>query len=305
MSYALKILALFLFLSLTLSAKDFRVATYNVENLFDMHFSGSEYNEYIPNAKSGWNSRMYIKKVENLAKVILDLDADILALQEVESKEALEYLNSVLKEKKYRYIYIQQSNSPVKNALLSRYKILSSKELHVKNNSRAISEVILDIDTHELAVYLNHWPSYKHGNASRIAYAKVLQKLYESKKEYILLGDFNSPFEIEKEEWGEAVKKLSSDRKNYNLWFEVPAKKRYSYVFFKEKKALDHIIISKSMFDKKGIDYKAKSFNIFIKPYLLDKYENPKRWQISKKGKGKHQGEGFSDHLAIYGDFTF
>ena len=40
-----------LFIPLLLSALEFKVATYNVENLFDAQNDGNEYEEYKPNTK--------------------------------------------------------------------------------------------------------------------------------------------------------------------------------------------------------------------------------------------------------------
>ena len=66
-----------------------KIATYNIENLFDLKKNGHEYNEYIPNTKSNWNRKNYKIKLNNLSKVITEIDADILALQEIESIQAL------------------------------------------------------------------------------------------------------------------------------------------------------------------------------------------------------------------------
>ena len=55
-----------------------KIASYNVENLFDLYKSGNEYKEYIPNTKSNWNQRTYKIKLKNIAKVIVEIDADIM-----------------------------------------------------------------------------------------------------------------------------------------------------------------------------------------------------------------------------------
>jgi endonuclease/exonuclease/phosphatase family metal-dependent hydrolase len=302
LSNVIKLFFIF-FLFCSLHAKEFRVASYNVENLFDAQYSKKEYKEYIPNSKSGWNASMYTKKVENLVSVISKIDADIIALQEIESKDALEFLNSKLNAKKYPYIYIQKSNAVVKSALLSRYKITATQEVFVKGYQRPISIIHLDIAEHNLTLFLNHWPSYNNGNKSRIKYAKELKNLYANGGEYILLGDFNSPLHVRHDGWGNAVNLISKDQPNYNLWFELESEQRFSHSFFKKRDALDHIIVSKQMFDNKGIDYKKKSFAKFYDDFILDSDKNPMRWQISKKGKGKHLGLGYSDHLPLFADF--
>jgi len=72
----------------TVYARSFKIASYNVENLFDMHNNGSEYDQYIP-GEYGWNEKILRIKVANLARVISDLNADVIALQEVETSRAL------------------------------------------------------------------------------------------------------------------------------------------------------------------------------------------------------------------------
>ena len=80
-------------------ATTIKIASYNVENLFDLYRSGQEYTEYIPFTRSQWNRKNFSIKIEHIARVIYDLDADIIALQEIESKEALNALLYTLKQK--------------------------------------------------------------------------------------------------------------------------------------------------------------------------------------------------------------
>jgi hypothetical protein len=46
---------LFLILSTLLNAIELKIASYNVENLFDMSYNGTEYKEYIPIDTTGQN----------------------------------------------------------------------------------------------------------------------------------------------------------------------------------------------------------------------------------------------------------
>jgi len=78
-----------------LYATSFKVASYNVENLFDATFQGTEYKEYIPGTHN-WNARMVQIKLKHTAQVICDLDADILGLQEIENKHIFGQLISLL-----------------------------------------------------------------------------------------------------------------------------------------------------------------------------------------------------------------
>ncbi len=62
--------------SILLAGDIVRVASYNVENLFDLKYSGLEYYEYIPNTSWKWNKTNYKKKLQNIAKVIHDMKCE-------------------------------------------------------------------------------------------------------------------------------------------------------------------------------------------------------------------------------------
>lgn len=288
-------------------ALEFKVATYNVENLFDLHYDGQEYEEYIPHNKHQWNEQNFQKKIANLALVIKDLDADILALEEVENEKVLQTLNHALGNKAYPYLFYptKKERSSIESALLSRFPITQTSSTMIKDQTRGIHHLSVLVDGKILGLYLNHWPAYKEKVEERILYATTLNTMIKKnpKEEYILLGDFNAPYKIEKDDWGMALvhvlKAGDKDAVLYNLWYELPENKRYSHAFGKKKSTLDQMIIPKTLSDKQGIDYKSDSFSVFEKDYMLDEKGNPKRWQISEKGRGEHQGVGFSDHLPL------
>ena len=81
-----KYLILLIF-SISLNANNITIASYNVENFFDLKKDNSEYSEFIPNTKNQWNQRNFNIKLNNLLKVINDIDADIIALQEIENRD--------------------------------------------------------------------------------------------------------------------------------------------------------------------------------------------------------------------------
>ncbi len=288
----------FFLIPLLLVAKQFSVATYNVENLFDLKISGYEYKEYIPNSKSGWTKKMLAIKIKNLAQVIKDINADVISLQEIESKEVLKRLNLALGEKKYPYMYSSFKTKGTDVVLLSRYPIKEHSSYSILKRFRPIHRVVISIEGLDITIFMNHWPSYRHPVKTRMKFAKKLKSLIEKEEDFILLGDFNSPFKKEKKGWGSEVELVSKN--SYNLWYDVPYNQRYSYKYYKIKNAIDHIIVSKSMYKR----YKYGSFKVHKFEYLTDKYGNAKRWKISNKGRGKHLGIGYSDHFAISAKFS-
>ncbi|AHJ13398.1 endonuclease/exonuclease/phosphatase family protein [Sulfurospirillum multivorans] len=300
-----------LFIPFLLSALDFKVATYNVENLFDATKNGSEYKEYQPYNKHGWTEAMLQIKINNLARVIGDINADIIVLAEVENRAVLQKLNAALGEKAYPYLFYptKKERVSIETALLSRFPIEKSSTISLPNQARGIHRVSVTVDIKPLDLYINHWPAYIEKEDERLVYAKTLHTILEkaSRREYILLGDFNSPYQEQKGHWGMGLVTFlqAGDQKAllYNLWYELPQNRRYSHSYGKQKNALDHIIIPKSLMDRKGIEYTPSSFGVFIRPYMLDENGNPNRWQISNKGRGEHQGFGFSDHFPITATF--
>ena len=295
-----------LFLPLLLWGLEFKVATYNLENLFDAKKEGNEYKEYTPGSH-GWDEGMMEKKIAHLARVIKDMDADIIALMEVENKEVLQKLNLALGEKRYPYLFYPQKKPRVsiETALMSRFPIEKTSTLSLKDQARGIHKVSLLVDTYLLDVYLNHWPAMPEREDERMEYAQTLRRalLASAHKESIVLGDFNSPLEIQKNDWGRALGSLfyHGDVKIpiSNLWYELLPHKRYSHVYGKKRSALDHIIISKTLEDGKAIEYTKGSFTPFSQAYMLENDGSPKRWQMTEKGRGNHLGIGFSDHLPL------
>ena len=327
---------LLLLIPLLLQAITFKVASYNVENLFDVRFNGGEYVEYIPNGKYGWNRFAYQKKLSNLSKVIYDLKADIIAFEEIENLKALLDLKNSLKRRGlvYRYYAIaNRKNTTVKVALFSKFKILQKKELQVGygNQYRNILEVKLDVDGYPLLVFVNHWKSKSASERERIKYAKALRKRLDAistNQPYIILGDFNSNYNeyitFKKNRklnttYGKTginhtlrtvvdgkMVSLNDLKHNcsllYNLWLELPKGLRYSYFYHRKKNTIDNILLPCAMFDGVGIEYIKNSFGVF-KPKYLFKNGYIYRWQKRKK-YGKFSAKGYSDHLPIYAIFT-
>ncbi len=331
-----------LFISLccitSIEAKTFKVATYNLENLFDLTRDGTEYQEYIPNTDYGWTKDIANIKYTNIARVIKDLGGDVVALQEVESKKALIALLHKLKDFGVDYPYLEIADlkaTPVKCAVLSKFPITEKEEIQVYNKiARNILKITLDIDGNHLILFINHWKSKRGPESMRIAYAKKLKREIGKLKEdvdFILIGDFNSNYNeyktfrnsgrlndtdgitginhilrTIKDSQMVNEKILTKQDANdylYNLWLEVSKRRRWSYNFFGKKGSPDNIIVSKGLYDNKGISYSDNSFNKLQANYLFNR-KAVYRWQRAKRGKGRHLGKGYSDHLPIFAYFS-
>lgn len=322
----MKILSLlFLLTSIIYGDKILKIATYNVENLFDLEKKGYKYKEYKPYGKSLWNKKNYKTKLDNISKVIKEIDADIIALQEIHSKKALLDLRKSLKQKGLYYQHYSIADkkpTAIKVAILSKIPFVYSKELHVgySYKYRNILETKFRINNKELYLFNNHWKSKAGPESMRITSAKKLRDRIETigyDKNIILLGDFNSDYE--------EYKKFKRKRKHndtngktginhvlrsikpakngfYNLWYDAKEENRYSYIYRGKKEALDNILISQPLLDTKDVSYVKNSIKNFNKKYLVKK-KNIYRWQMSYGKIKKHKGKGYSDHLAVVAKF--
>jgi len=316
-----------------LLATEIKIASYNVENLFDMTYDGNEYKEYIPN-KHNWTVQNFNKKLLNISESICELNADIIALQEIENKNVLQKLQQSLRKFGCSYGYLaitHKQKSAIQVAILSRFPIQSSKEIVVKRalGYRNILEVKYLFNKIPFYIFVNHWKSKRSKESRRMFSARALKKRLLSlpkESEYILLGDFNSDHDeylhIEhkhndtngKTAINHILNTVNKNnifiRKNsfkkdafehYNLWLEQPNYKRWSHNFYGKKQALDAIILPSTLFDGKGIDYVNGSFNVFKRDYLFHKKGYILRWEYKKN---THKGKGYSDHLPIFATFS-
>jgi len=322
----------------SIEAKTFKVASYNLENLFDLTMDGTEYQEYIPNTGYGWTKDIANIKYTNIARVIKDLGGDVVALQEVESKKALIALRYKLKDFGVDYPYLEIADSratPVKCAVLSKFPIVEKEEIPVDNKiARNILKITLDIDGNRLILFINHWKSKRGPESMRIVYAKKLEREIGKLKEdvdFMLIGDFNANYNEYKTFRNSGrlndtdgitginhilrtikdsqmvnekiLTKQDANEYLYNLWLEVSKRRRWSYNFFGKKGSPDNIIVSKGLYDNKGISYSDNSFDKFQANYLF-KRKAVYRWQKAKRGRGRHLGKGYSDHLPIFAYFS-
>ena len=311
------------------------IATYNVENLFDLEKEGYKYKEYQPYGKSLWNKKNYKIKLNNIAKVIKDIDADIIALQEIHSKQALKDLKLILKQKGLYYKYsaiADKKSTAIKVAILSKIPFVYTKELAVTYSYkyRNILEVKFNINNQELYIFNNHWKSKGGPESMRIVSAKILKKRISEigyDKNIILIGDFNSHYkenvifkkkrkhndtngktginDVLKTKYQTNLAKNTKYRKNsfYNLWYDLKENERYSYIFRGKKETLDNILISQSLLKKTGIYYKNNSMKNFSRDYLFYKNKYINRWKVSRGKIKKHKGKGYSDHLPVTAKF--
>ncbi len=185
------------------------VLSYNVQNLFDDVCDETEYPDYDPSGDE-WSSALYHLKLLHVSDVISRFPeggADILMLQEVENRNALEGLiDHYLKGAGYQHFYITDADtSAVNMAVLSRYPIEKAKahsvSLYAQRAGRPVLECCVKFDEASLWLLNCHWKS-KSGGAieteplRRAAAAVVASRIEKIKYKYpnahiIIAGDLN------------------------------------------------------------------------------------------------------------------
>ncbi len=209
-----------------------------------------------------------------------------------------------------------------RNAIFTRLPVKAVRS-HPTVDARAVLEVQLEVDGATFYVFANHWKSGASDpatEATRIANAKTLRtRLDEILKadphaDLILGGDFNSQYN-QKQRYpamtvtgindtlgaqGDELAVRTSTSALYNLWYELPPEKRGSDTYRGEWGTLMHLIVSRGVYDLRGVQYVDNSFAVGKFTGLnADAQGLPVRWENDGT-----KGAGFSDHFPVSAKFT-
>jgi len=250
-------------------AKEISIASYNVHFLYD-----SNKNQYDdPYTKDETRPSKSEKGYKALAEVIKTIDADIIALQEVESLGVLnEFNDKYLKEKRYKYIVLLEGNDEVgiDVALMSRYPVYSAtshKYMKIRNkegNDISFARDFLVVKvrvgfSEPLYIGVVHLKSsyegYKQNLKIRRLEVKMVKRIISDlyatnpKIKFILLGDFN---DNRNSSVIKSIVKYKSKKTylNYKSFIDLcdldglEKKKRYTYPSSRAKQQIDYIFAS-------------------------------------------------------------
>lgn len=208
------------------------------------------------------------------------------------------------------------------NAIFSRFPV-KQVHFHKIEQARDIIEVELDVNGHSLWVYNNHWKSGASNpdrEPIRVQNASILRALVDERLEadpqtdILVGGDLNSHYnhsilypDIQtgindvldsqgRELWGGAPEAINF----YNLWYEIPAKTRYSEVWRGRRGTLMHLILSRGLYDASGISYVDQSFEVGqFRGLNADAMGRPLEWNFAGQ-----KGGGASDHFPLIARFS-
>ena len=208
----------------------------------------------------------------------------------------------------------------VRNLVFSRFPITSVKT-HPTPHARAILEVVLDIEGSPLTILANHWKSGASDPETEVMRrenAKTLRARLDEilradpRADVIIAGDLNAHYNQKQRyrEMGEtAINDILGSQGNelalrgkgrdlYNLWFERPSDQRGSDIFDAEWGTLMHLIVTRGLYDQRGLQYVDNSFTVLKFPGLnADAFGRPVRWS-----RGRNPA-GFSDHFPLLARF--
>lgn len=236
---------------------DFKIATFNAENLFDGKNHGSEYQDFTI-GKSNWSNSQYIRKSDNLAKFLNEVDADIVALQEIENEEVLERLANKSKYKFYKFT--KPNNSPFGVGVISKLPINSSNYYRFSDIiARDILKTDFNVDGFSFSLFTVHLLSQKNPKNEKQKEFDALLKFVSGSENSIILGDFN-------EDFSPTYMLKPFEDKYINLWKEKFGFERVSHI---SGRAIDHIFLSKSFLDSK---LNIKKFSVIKSGGLSDHY---------------------------------
>ena len=209
------------------------------------------------------------------------------------------------------------------NVTFSKFPIVSSRT-HQTSGARGILEVVHRIADQSLITFNNHWKS-EAGNPEaekvRIGNAQVLRgrldQLFQEDPlvDVVVAGDFNSLYNqadlypkmqptaingVLRSQGIEIALQQTSGPDLYNLWYELPSNQRGSDVYRGKWGTLMQMIISRGLYDHRGIQYVDNSFSVAAFQNLNAQAGTgvPIRWQMIDDTAG-----GYSDHLPIAAKF--
>jgi endonuclease/exonuclease/phosphatase family metal-dependent hydrolase len=267
------------------------IATFNCENLFARY----RFKQSVdPVGADGFTVNSLAFDILNdaekriTAQAIREVNADIIALQEVESLELLDRFHATwLAAKPYRHRMVIDSHDPrhIDVAVLSRHPFAAVRTYrHLRNakgNANLFSRDCLEVDFtiggKSLTLYVNHFLSMMEGREEShdrrqeqvAGVANILDARWQPLNyagNFVVLGDFNDYVDSET-----ALNPLVQHPQLENVVDRLPAADRWTHYYASEGdyRQLDYILISKQLANattkkpsimRKGLPHRATKY---------------------------------------------
>lgn len=315
--------------------KEYTIAFYNVENLFDTINDPIKWDDdFTPEGKLKFTSERYEDKLEKLSKVLSAIDSlslpTIIGLCEIENRLVIEDLckEKALIDANYK---IAHAESPDKRgidcALIYKsedFKYLNHEVIGIQfpwepnyttRDILHVEGILGRKDT--VHIFVNHWPSRRGGQEksekNRVFVAEQLRKSIDQIQDknplakIIIMGDFNDePNNVSVTNTLNAGNNQSSTNPSdlYNLVYNMDVKGKGTYNYRGNWNMLDHLIVSNSLINQeKGLTTSYDAARIFNEDWIC--YKNKDGVLIpSRTYGGPNYYGGYSDHFPVYFKIT-
>ena len=179
-----------------------RIACYNVESLFDTVPDPSAGDaEFTPHSPRRWNTERYRMKINHISRVIDDLDADLLALAEVENEAVVRDLMYAMRSD-YNYIHRNSGDPRGMDVVLlyrgSRFFPTRVRQVFGRGLTRSLLTVDGELLGESVTLILCHLPSQMNAARYRAEAFRSLRRTVDSlltgspQRKLVVLGDFNA-----------------------------------------------------------------------------------------------------------------
>lgn len=253
------------------SAGQVRFATLNAWWLFDdepphLNWAGQR------------DDQSWEEALAHVADAVVEIDADVLALQEVEDRSAVERLNALLANRGegYPFYWVGAGDDPFTGqdvAILSRFPSLTEpvrsypamqEDFHTSSGYPRVAglhkfmRVDIEVEGEPVTVFALHLKS-RLGNqitsdGERIAQARMVRRLVrpvleKGRPNVVVMGDFNdvpgSPALREIRGLNDASWDLSNAAESERMSGEA-----WTYEYRGKRDQIDHVLLSKFLFDR-------------------------------------------------------
>lgn len=314
------------------SPGDYRVAFYNVENLYDNlddpNNTGDD--EFLPKSKKQYTAERYQKKLEHLAKVVEGLGYPaMMGMAEVENENVLKDFNEKTSLKSHGYGIVHFESPDIRGidvAFLYQkdlFKVTNTDTIRIRfpagmipDNPNYTTRDLLVVegkfmDKDLLHIIVAHLPSRSGGEketAPRRQYVasqieKRVQAIFQKdpNANIIVMGDMNDePTDLSMSQslGAQPIGGAISNEKMYNCFSKLKAEGKGSYHYKNDWNMLDQIILSSNLM-KGTKQLKYSGSIIFQAEWMMYKDEKYGLSPDRTYGGDRYYG-GYSDHLPVY-----
>jgi len=310
------------------------IAFYNVENLFDTQNDSLVFDDdRTPEGKDRWSKERYLKKLEQIARVIAGIGADItqkapdlIGLCEVENKLVLQHLidQPVLLNKDYGIVHFDSPDERgidvallYKRAVFIPDSFVSRRLLlfDLKNERDYTRDQLVVggyLDNEKIYVIVNHWPSRSGGERRskpyRISAAQLNKRIVDSllrvnpDAKIISMGDLNDNPNDDSLKKALGTQGNSKHMESGVLFnpMEKLYKRGIGSLAYRDKWHLfDQILISLNLVDPTAESYRFWKVGIYNPPDLITPKGHFKGYPFRTYAGGNYLG-GYSDHFPVY-----